>query len=239
MKNKQGFTLAEVLITLGVIGIVAALTIPQLIKNYQKNILKQQFKKAYSTISLALQKAEYDLGGNVNCYYNSAKFDPNSSTTMSTQVSECSVFFDAIANNFNSVKKCVGNPEEAGCFPKGGYKGGEKLASLNCPEDQKEEAEDYYNRTCQGYNTYYIKHATSYLLNDGLIIFSYGSGNMPLFAFDINGHKGPNKWGYDVFSIALVKNTLKSGIILKPSSGCQPVEKGGVKIHEFMNDLYK
>lgn len=33
-KLKSGFTLAEVLITLGVIGIVAALTIPQLVKNY-------------------------------------------------------------------------------------------------------------------------------------------------------------------------------------------------------------
>ena len=33
--NKQGFTLAEVLITLGIIGIVAAMTIPTLVANYQ------------------------------------------------------------------------------------------------------------------------------------------------------------------------------------------------------------
>lgn len=31
-----GFTLAEVLITLGVIGIVAAMTLPALVQNYQK-----------------------------------------------------------------------------------------------------------------------------------------------------------------------------------------------------------
>ena len=35
--KKRAFTLAEVLITLGIIGIVAALTMPTLIGNYQKN----------------------------------------------------------------------------------------------------------------------------------------------------------------------------------------------------------
>ena len=35
MKNKNGFTLAETLITLGIIGIVAAMTIPTLINGYK------------------------------------------------------------------------------------------------------------------------------------------------------------------------------------------------------------
>ena len=38
-KKKSAFTLAEVLITLCIIGIVAAMTLPALIQNYQKNIL--------------------------------------------------------------------------------------------------------------------------------------------------------------------------------------------------------
>lgn len=36
LKNTKAFTLAEVLITLGIIGVVAALTIPGLITNFQK-----------------------------------------------------------------------------------------------------------------------------------------------------------------------------------------------------------
>ena len=44
-KRKSAFTLAEVLITLGVIGVVAALTLPTLIANYQKKNLVTQLKK--------------------------------------------------------------------------------------------------------------------------------------------------------------------------------------------------
>ena len=47
---KRGFTLAEVLITLGVIGVVAAITMPTLIKNYQKHVWVNQLKKSVSTI---------------------------------------------------------------------------------------------------------------------------------------------------------------------------------------------
>ena len=45
-----GFTLAEVLITLGVIGIVAALTMPALIANYQKKVVITRLQKFYSTM---------------------------------------------------------------------------------------------------------------------------------------------------------------------------------------------
>lgn len=44
-KTKKAFTLAEVLITLGIIGIVAAMTIPALIANYQERVIVSQLKK--------------------------------------------------------------------------------------------------------------------------------------------------------------------------------------------------
>ncbi len=47
---KKGFTLAEVLITLAIIGVVAALTIPSVVRNYQKTQTVTQLKKAYSAL---------------------------------------------------------------------------------------------------------------------------------------------------------------------------------------------
>ena len=46
--KKIAFTLAEVLITLSVIGIVAVLTIPRTIDNYKKKMYTVQFKKAHA-----------------------------------------------------------------------------------------------------------------------------------------------------------------------------------------------
>ena len=51
-----GFTLAEVLITLGIIGVVAALTMPTLIANYQKRILVTQLKKEVNVIQNSFQQ---------------------------------------------------------------------------------------------------------------------------------------------------------------------------------------
>lgn len=56
-QNKNnGFTLAEVLTTLMVIGIVAALTIPNLVNNYKKQTTVTKLKKAYSQLSQAVRK---------------------------------------------------------------------------------------------------------------------------------------------------------------------------------------
>ena len=49
--KKCAFTLAEVLITLGIIGVVAAMTIPTLTTNYRHKALEAQFKKNYSILS--------------------------------------------------------------------------------------------------------------------------------------------------------------------------------------------
>ncbi len=59
---KKAFTLAEVLITLGIIGVVAAMTMSVLIANHQKQETVVMLKKAYSEISQALARAEVDHG---------------------------------------------------------------------------------------------------------------------------------------------------------------------------------
>lgn len=52
---KKGFTLAEVLITLGVIGVVAAMTIPSLITKYQKKTIETKFKEDFSIIQQVIR----------------------------------------------------------------------------------------------------------------------------------------------------------------------------------------
>lgn len=59
-KKKLAFTLAEVLITLGIIGIVAAMTIPTLINKKQKAEIETQLKENYSIIQQSLKMAEND-----------------------------------------------------------------------------------------------------------------------------------------------------------------------------------
>ena len=58
--NRQGFTLAEVLITLGVIGVVAALTMPTLIAHYKDRVYDSQFKKVKSVMANAIKKMMVD-----------------------------------------------------------------------------------------------------------------------------------------------------------------------------------
>ncbi len=60
--NREAFTLAEVLITLGVIGVVAAMTIPNLVNNYQEKVTIAKLKKFYSTFSQAYQMAVLEHG---------------------------------------------------------------------------------------------------------------------------------------------------------------------------------
>ncbi len=61
--NKQkAFTLAEVLITLAIIGVVAALTIPTVVRNYQKQQTIVKLKKVYSTLSQAYNNSQAQNG---------------------------------------------------------------------------------------------------------------------------------------------------------------------------------
>lgn len=53
--SKTGFTLAEVLITLGIIGVVTALTIPSLMTAYNKHITETRLKKFYSLFNQAIK----------------------------------------------------------------------------------------------------------------------------------------------------------------------------------------
>lgn len=59
---KKAFTLAEVLITLGITGVVAAMTIPTLISNTNGHKYRSKFKKTISTLSQAARMSDAQYG---------------------------------------------------------------------------------------------------------------------------------------------------------------------------------
>lgn len=72
---KKAFTLAETLITLGIIGVVAALTLPNLVQNYKKQVVATKLQKAYAVIKAAENMAIKEFGD-----INTWEFVSNSST---------------------------------------------------------------------------------------------------------------------------------------------------------------
>ena len=60
--NLSAFTLAEVLITLGIIGIVAAMTLPTLIQKHNTQVIETKLKKFYTTMNQAITLSEVDNG---------------------------------------------------------------------------------------------------------------------------------------------------------------------------------
>jgi prepilin-type N-terminal cleavage/methylation domain-containing protein len=61
-KNRSAFTLAEVLITIGIIGIVAAMTIPNLITKFEKHRTETQLLKFYSMINQTVRLSSEENG---------------------------------------------------------------------------------------------------------------------------------------------------------------------------------
>ena len=62
MNKKFAFTLAEVLITLGIIGVVAAMTLPTLIQNYRKHEVETRLAKVYSVVNQAIKLSTVEYG---------------------------------------------------------------------------------------------------------------------------------------------------------------------------------
>ena len=200
------FTLAEVLITLGIIGVVAAMTIPSLIQNYQEKVLANQFKKSYSMFSQVLNQVWVDNDMSVPiCYYNQY--------LTSCDFSACNEVSVAVLKKLNVVKTCEKKSYENGCIP--------KYSGLN---------QSYL----QGFTQDWIlNHSKSYVLADGTIILEYGHDSFPaIFAIDINGKKAPNKWGYDLFSFWTISNG--GYYILQGTS--YSVEDGGKTTKQMMKN---
>ena len=85
--TQPAFTLAEVLITLGVVGIIAAMTLPMLAENYQRRIVETRLKRFYTTFNQAILRSidvngPYDGWG----YFVNEKLDVNAQTVSQSEL---------------------------------------------------------------------------------------------------------------------------------------------------------
>ena len=169
----NAFTLAEVLITLGVIGVVAAVTMPTLIQNYQKKQTVVQLKKAYSELSQAISMAQKDLGLMED--WDFANFP--------TSADRAQYFYDNVLKpNLKIVEYCA--PSSNDCWPDDSYTlTGTKYASLMTGREGRNSF-----ITASGYSVYYWMH---------------GIGTGGWFFIDLNGKKKPNTLGKDIFVFLL------------------------------------
>lgn len=78
--TKKAFTLAEVLITLGIIGVVATMTITVLVPKIQDMQFKEAAKEAFSKASQAIQLMKVDNGGDLSAFAGSSAAFYNSVT---------------------------------------------------------------------------------------------------------------------------------------------------------------
>lgn len=92
------FTLAEVLITIGIIGIVTAMTLPTLIAKHKIKVLQTQLKKSYSSLYDAYSMTKYNLG-DVNIFNTYTTFNSTDRYVNSQ------AFIDEFYKNLKIVKK--------------------------------------------------------------------------------------------------------------------------------------
>lgn len=167
-KFKYGFTLAEVLITLGVIGVISAITIPQLIANYQKQITVTQLKAAYQIFSEAIERAKLDFGDPILI------------------PSDIVLSYAGYSDSTDKILELYINPYILGVEK---YKG-KNRSILTKSKERTYIIPNYDHAYCVPQKGFCY------------VIWNHTSNYRYLFV-DINGSKGPNIAGRDVFAFDL------------------------------------
>ena len=114
--RRVAFTLAEVLITLGIIGIVAALTMPSLIQNHKKSEASARLKKFYSTMSQAILLSENDNGSAKQwTKVDSIDKDPDTGLYDDADAENTEIYFNTYLKNYLKYLK-TGKDENTNLF---------------------------------------------------------------------------------------------------------------------------
>lgn len=182
--KKSGFTLSEVLITLTLIGFLATLTLSTVGSSVQQRTRLAEFRAAYAKMSTVLKNITVDQGRIYSCYGIPSdeyveEFGLNIDGHLSANVaSECATLEKEFVRAMGAVRYCENNPITEGCMP----------ANYPLPPEA--------GSTCFSSSA----NRNAYILDNGVLIFTYNRLlGMRMFALDVNGRKGPNKWGQDIF----------------------------------------
>lgn len=202
LKSNVGFTLAEVLITLGIIGTVAALTIPAIISKTNNLAFETALKKQISVIQNQLDYMSFNENLN-SCYVTVIK-DPDrlNNTIYSSNNGDCAGIKNGLIQNMKLTP--VTNYSEI------------------YTARQIVKANDGISSNFTLDYDIIKSNAASYLSADGTVLYINGV----YLIIDTNGKKGPNKWGYDVFWLTMVKNP-NNGSLRLTDEYATLVEKGG------------
>ena len=202
--KKMGFTLAEVLITLGIIGVVAALVMPGLIANYQKKVLTTQITRASNIIQNAARL--YMAKEEMSDLYNGNGDNPDE---MNPYIN------DFMKASFNVARDCTSSL--SGCFAD---------SYININKDPLDDGRSNWQ------NCYALVSGESvciFYFSDSawggpsmMGIVQYSLVSPATVVVDTNGKKGPNTLGRDLFVMELDANgtlqTLAQQDVLMPGA---------------------
>lgn len=208
LKKIVAFTLAEILIVLGIIGIVAEMTIPSLVVNTQKQIYLTQLKKAYSSFNQALTAITVANG----C--------PNDFKCVSS-LSSSTDFGNELANYFKITKNC-GEVDNTKCFPTKTLKSFNPAFAFS--SDPMLDQVLYRFITADGIAYAYFWYNCP---NNTFNYSANATGDLKqvcgIVHIDINNTKPPNRFGRDTFSFYVSSG---KGLKLYPFGGMDDNQNG-------------
>lgn len=193
-----GFTLAEVLITLGIIGVVVAMTMPALIARHQEKVWTTSYLRVYSILDNAYRRVQEEYGtfenwSGATITINSGDGKPDSS------LSDRKKLYEYMIKPYIEINEAY--------LPKNDN--WDNIGKYNCwPEKSFYLDKTPYSSNSNG--EYRARPAVS-LKSGECIVLAYFLGD---FMVDINSKKGPNTLGKDqfIFSFdAVKKERIKPG----------------------------
>lgn len=189
---KKGFTLAEVLITLGIIGVVAAMTIPVLSQRINNAALASQYKKTYSTLTQAFGLLKADYEGDISPIFDGTGDDAADAAVL-----------NEFATRFKVIKNC-GNA--AGCWYTTSLKWLDGTTEVS---NYEANIPGHYGKAILVDGSMLRLDASAGCTNSIAGATGPFAGNIcGGFEIDINGAKGPNQRGRDYFSFVITTSGI-------------------------------